>query len=56
MTTHELAVRLMDRMARVREELEEARKLAPNSYGHGYEAGALDTYSQILDLINEGDG
>jgi hypothetical protein len=41
------------RILRAREELDEARKIAPNSYGHGYEAGCLDAYTAILDLLGE---
>jgi hypothetical protein len=42
-----------ERIRRAREELDEARKIGPNSYGQGYEAGVLDAYTAILDLLGE---
>lgn len=42
-----------ERILRAREELDEARMEAPNSYGQGYEAGCLDAYTAILDLLGE---
>ena len=47
----ELAREIKERLLRAREELDEARRIAPNSYGHGYEAGVLDAYTAVLDLL-----
>lgn len=41
------------RIARARREMDAARKVAPGGYGHGYEAGSLDAYTQVLDFLVE---
>ena len=51
----ELVDWLRDYIAHHKEELEETRRDAPASYGHGCEAGALSAYMRTLDYVRDGE-
>lgn len=43
---------LDDAMIRAREDLTNSKKVALNSYGHGFDAGYLDALQQVYNTIN----
>jgi len=51
MTKTDLLIELDNEIARSREDWEEGHRLAPNSYGAGYDRGQLDAFMGIRDLI-----
>lgn len=52
MTLDEVRAYLEDRLAVSQEVAAKSSRLAPNSYGAGYDQGELATPSEILALVN----
>lgn len=44
-----------EKLEKAKEELEENRVDAPNSYAHGFEVGVVVTCQDILEFIEEGE-
>ena len=51
-TIIDLRARLDDAIISARQEAKDSRKIAPNSFGHGYDQGFFDALKMVLNTIN----